>query len=368
MNSNIFLPKTISVGYQKRSDTYTGKLAYIIYTDEKGVLRKENSWQGWRDKKIESNEFNNEPTSGFVLNKKVGGYSSGWNHRQSYTRVYDPRGFEFEISIENLLYILENANSIKGKGLEGEFIYGWEGTEILLIPVESPDYTNMKEYSDSIHDFKTNKVKAKELILGATYKNKQNNKLIYLGRFDEFSAWSSKDGPINTNMYFFKEVESGRNGSYTTYKSPSVLIGIVDSTPVSNYAELMSDLECSPSFSPIDKSIVKQIPLTDEELQEKALIDYGIDVFFNVNGVDYNTTLYKTSEDEEEDNDYDDENDINTNFNTQLYEMHYPRNVNSNSYNGVKFDTPIRGTLSKLNNIYNFTYKQQYLKNGNKKR
>lgn len=28
--------------------------------------------------------------------------------------------FEFEITIENLLYILENANPIKGKGLEGE--------------------------------------------------------------------------------------------------------------------------------------------------------------------------------------------------------------------------------------------------------
>lgn len=44
MSNNIFLPKKISVGYNERSDTYTGKLAYIIYTDEKGVLRKETSW------------------------------------------------------------------------------------------------------------------------------------------------------------------------------------------------------------------------------------------------------------------------------------------------------------------------------------
>ena len=124
MNTTIFLPKTIKVGYQNRSDTYTGRLAYVIYYDQQNKLRKERSWEGWRDNKIEPQEFSNEPTSGFVLNKKVGGYDTGWNHRQTYTRVYDPRGFEFEITIPNLLYILENANSIKGKGLEGDFIYG----------------------------------------------------------------------------------------------------------------------------------------------------------------------------------------------------------------------------------------------------
>ena len=71
MNSTIFLPKTIKVGYQSRSDTYTGQLAYVIYYDQKNVLRKSKSWESWRDKKIESQEFENIPTSGFVLNKKV---------------------------------------------------------------------------------------------------------------------------------------------------------------------------------------------------------------------------------------------------------------------------------------------------------
>ena len=71
MKSNIFIPKTINVGYQNRSGTYTGKLAYVIYYDEKGKLRKEASWNSWRDKKIPNEEFDNVPTTGFVLNKKV---------------------------------------------------------------------------------------------------------------------------------------------------------------------------------------------------------------------------------------------------------------------------------------------------------
>jgi hypothetical protein len=66
-----------------------------------------------KNKEIIPVEYTNEPLDGFVLNKKVGGYKSDWNFRQAYCRVYDPRGFEFEITIPNLLYILENANSIK---------------------------------------------------------------------------------------------------------------------------------------------------------------------------------------------------------------------------------------------------------------
>src|SRR5581483_10905297 len=123
----IFLPKRINVGYQKRTDTFTGKLAYVIYFDGKGKLRKETSWNSWRNKAIPNEEFDNVPTEGFVLNKKVGGNKYNWNPRQTYSRIYDPRGFEFEITIPNLLYILENTNCIKGKGIEGKLVYGWEG-------------------------------------------------------------------------------------------------------------------------------------------------------------------------------------------------------------------------------------------------
>ena len=70
MTNNIFIPKTITVGCQKRSDTFTGTLAYVIYTDHKGVLRKKESWENWRSKEIEPQTFENIPTEGFVLNKK----------------------------------------------------------------------------------------------------------------------------------------------------------------------------------------------------------------------------------------------------------------------------------------------------------
>mgnify|MGYP003293415702 CR=1 FL=1 len=41
MATNIFIPKKIKVGFQTREDTYTKKLAYVIYYDTQGKLRKD---------------------------------------------------------------------------------------------------------------------------------------------------------------------------------------------------------------------------------------------------------------------------------------------------------------------------------------
>lgn len=186
MNTNIFIPTKINVGFQNRKDTYTGKLAYVVYYDEKGKLRKEASWQNWRDKEIPNEEFENEPIEGFVLNRRAGGVeeSWGWNPRKTYCRVYDPRGFEFEITIANLLWILENCNSIKGKGLEGEFVYGWDGKELVLVPIESPDYKEIQEKNKIVHNNEF--IKAKDLIIGATYETLKGDRYVYMGRFDRF--------------------------------------------------------------------------------------------------------------------------------------------------------------------------------------
>ena len=168
MEKQLFIPKICKVGFNMRSDTYTKKLAYVIYYDSKGKLRKEPSWNGWIQKPgqkvsewiydekngqgshndtvlndtYEPKEFDNVPTEGFVLNKGVGGQreSWGWNARNEYIRVYDPRGWEFEISIKNLLFILQECTSSQGKGLEGEFVYSWDGKDLVLLPCNSYEY------------------------------------------------------------------------------------------------------------------------------------------------------------------------------------------------------------------------------------
>ena len=85
--NKLIIPAKMKAGFQNRSDTYTTKLAYVIYYDHKGVLRKEVSWENWRDKKIDPIDFPNDPMDGFVLNKNVGGYKSDWNYRSSKIQI-----------------------------------------------------------------------------------------------------------------------------------------------------------------------------------------------------------------------------------------------------------------------------------------
>lgn len=287
MNDNIFIPKKLKIGFQKREDTFTKKLAYVIYYDEKNKLRKEQSWNSWRDKKIDPLDYDNVPTSGFVLNKKVGGYKYDWNVRNTYVRIYDPRGFEFEITIPNLLFILENTNCIKGKGLEGDFVYGWAGAELLLIPTLSPDYVQLAKFNDLRHN-KTH-IKSKDLIIGATYLHKSNEKMIYMGRFKKFKyeRWSSSSSKTPLGEHFFftqlsKAVKDDDDDddfdstdNIKTFKSLNdYFIEVIDSNCVSNFAQLMDKIEKSPIYCPIDESKTQYVEYTETEAQKLLKKNY----------------------------------------------------------------------------------------------
>jgi len=174
MKSTIIIPKKIKVGFQERSDVYSKKLGYVIYNDDK-VWRKEKSWEGWRDKSIEPQEFENNLSTGFTINLNKGGVGSGysrWDTRMEKIRVYDQRGFEFEITLPNLLYILQNSSCVKGKGIDSACCFGWDGKDLVLIPEEAPEYQEMLEFNE----LQTKKVSRKELVQGGIYIDNKNEK------------------------------------------------------------------------------------------------------------------------------------------------------------------------------------------------
>lgn len=261
MAQQLFIPDRINVGFQNRKDTYTGKLAYVIYFDQKGVLRKEASWKSWRDKSIDPIEYPNEPTEGFVLNKKVGGTKGHcWEQRNTYVRVYDPRGFEFEISIPNLLFILSECDCSRGKGLEGKFVYAWDGTDLVLLPETSADYYTSKAHTDLL----AQKVKAKELVLGGTYLTKDLRSLTYLGRFEHYE-------PQKVN--YRGKIEGGMTRPYVfwtgerfEFHSGMAKLGkLLCDTPVGNYAELVEAYR-----NTINGSKVVRIYLTEGQPHDRC--------------------------------------------------------------------------------------------------
>lgn len=259
MKEKLYIPTKLKVGFNLRQDTYTGKLGYVIYHDGK-VWRKETGWESWRqkagqelqqwnpntqrhEKLVLGPDFNpleidNVPTEGFVLNKKAGGYSSGWNHRATYCRVYDPRGFEFEISIPNLLFILQECNAMKGKGLEGEFVYSWEGKDLVLLPVGCEDY----RLSSNFTKMQAGKVSTKELEVGCTYKTKQLENLVYVGKFNWYHYYSNSVD-IKKSFIFYDKKDGFRE-----YSGLSSFSAKVNDVPVDNYADMMDKFNNSNNY------------------------------------------------------------------------------------------------------------------------
>lgn len=317
MKSQLFIASKVKVGFNLRSDTYTGRLGYVIGFDGK-KWRKEPSWDGWRlhfkdgpemdalklknynetleyqtnnfnrmveelknnssrysydhwyhdetkkglqdylnrrgigsydkfqpnlgklsnSKDIIPLEFDNVPTEGFVLNKKVGGYSSGWDHRSTYSRVYDPRGFEFEITMENLLFILQECNSMKGKGLEGEFVYAWNGKDLVLLPTSSEDYKESKIYTKA----QQGKVSAKELEIGLTFKHKTMVDYVYLGRFNYFNDVNDyyKDikGVSCKKSHVFYNISDPSKNEFIGLTALGCFISKETDTQISNFADI----------------------------------------------------------------------------------------------------------------------------------
>ena len=43
MDDKLLIPEKIKIGYQNRKDTYTEKLAYVIYYDTKGSIERSPS-------------------------------------------------------------------------------------------------------------------------------------------------------------------------------------------------------------------------------------------------------------------------------------------------------------------------------------
>lgn len=264
MSQQLFIPSKIKVGFVNRPGTYTGKLAYVIYFDMKGVLRKEKSWESWRDRGLAPVEYENEPTEGFVLNKGVGGarHSSGWNARNEYIRVYDPRDFEFEISVANLLFILREGNCSRGKGLEGKFVYSWHGTELVLLPVASQDYQNSAGFTK----LQGSNVKAKDFINGATYVTKKQVPLIYLGRFDVFD---------NTYHYYHRRAIKypskqhvfwdEKKNEYQFMDGAKDIGAVYSDIPVPDYAERVEEFGKSQYGSRIVGLFTKSVSRTEPE-------------------------------------------------------------------------------------------------------
>ena len=236
--TNVFIAPKLRVGFRERTDCFTGKLAYVIYYDDKGKIRKEKSWESWRDNKIDPMEFDNAPMDGFTLNKDIKRYNGEWfSSNRTMIRVHDPRGFEFEVTTENLIAILMHTDCLR-RGLVGQFVYAWIGTELILLPTNSEEYQVASKYTAGL----SKKVSVKTLIPGVSYKTKKQGDTIFLGKFNWYEYANKKDSKNARGLRQESKVMVFTNDEGKTFckKSSADFLSEANSdTPVSNFAELV---------------------------------------------------------------------------------------------------------------------------------
>ncbi len=270
----LYIPERLNVGFQKRDDTYTGQLAYVIYYDHKGTLRKEKSWQSWRAKNITPKEYENKPTEGFVLNRHGGGgrHSYGWNPRNEFIRVWDPRNFEFEISLANLLFILKECDCSRGKGLEGKFVYAWDRDTLVLLPATSEEYKKCAEFTK----LQAKSVSVKELVPGYTYLTKKQVPKLYIGKFDyHYLSHRGENAPKVEakgveKRFVFTDPE-GKNFEYLT--DPKGIAALQSDVVSEKFADLVQRYNKSPHGSRAVRLFLKDVPDKSEDNRDYHLSD-----------------------------------------------------------------------------------------------
>ena len=269
MRDKLRIPERIKVGFQKRDDTYTGKLGYVI---SGGRKKDPISWNNWRAKNIPPQEFDNTPIEGFVLNRDVGGTQRNydWNARREKVRVFDPRDFEFEITVENVLLILQECSSIKGKGLEGQFVLAWSGSNVILLPVTSQEYKTSVEFME----LGAKKVAKSDIQEGGTYLTKDKVNVMYLGRhawFEEIPSYCYHRRQINRGekKHIFLNLDQAnqlhsknrKRDCYFVETGFSKLAHKTSETPSPQYAEEYEKLQASQFISVPKELVVKPAKL-----------------------------------------------------------------------------------------------------------
>jgi len=138
---------------QFEKDHPTANIVHDTSDDPKftGTPHRRYSWKKVEGKDYKFNEnMLNDPQLGFHITKSIS-RSGGWSGNNKLIRIFDPRGFELEISVDNLVKLMSMTTFIDGE-CQTECVWGRDGSRNVLLPVNSQLYTDAvanTTYSDN---------------------------------------------------------------------------------------------------------------------------------------------------------------------------------------------------------------------------
>lgn len=126
------------VGYQKERYSQTEDQRILgfatPYEDNVAGKKRMASVDNWRDKKITPKIIENKPMMGF----KICDFASRYSTSNKLLRIYDPRGFELEISIGNAVDLIKSTVITNGE-IMAPLVWGRDSGNY-LVTANHPDY------------------------------------------------------------------------------------------------------------------------------------------------------------------------------------------------------------------------------------
>lgn len=197
----LIIPKHIRTGF--RAQPFQSNLSYTSYYDAYGKLHREKSWKSWCDPNIPYIDSQNMPSSGFcVLSNKIGGCTN----RQISIRIKHPLDYEFEISVENLLWLMQYT-SIDKMVIQTPCVIGFNNGRTWLVPITAPEYKECTLQFQMLEKDLT--IKANALIPGHIYQNAAGKAFVFMGKHTIYTPTIS----INPDLilkYDFAKAEISR--------------------------------------------------------------------------------------------------------------------------------------------------------------
>ena len=168
--------KELVVGYHKdfNLDIDEAPLAFLTYDTHDAASKKRiDTVKNWYGSNKMCN-LDNPPLSGFTFVDVVSRYRT----KNKLMRVFDPRGFIVEVSIDILLEIMQSA-TIKNGIIQEKCFWARKGAENILIPENTPLH---EQYLSETVYAKAANISTKNLKVGGLYINKDGKKYFYLGK------------------------------------------------------------------------------------------------------------------------------------------------------------------------------------------
>jgi hypothetical protein len=130
---------------------------------------------GWRDKSINTSIFTNEPLAGF----KIDGTRRRWSTSNVLFEVTDPRGFNLQISAENMMLIINTIGIAKGGVIQGNCYWAFNQGKAFLCS-DAMGFTEQLLLKRSMKKYKT--VKCQDCKVGDTFWSSDGfSKITYMG-------------------------------------------------------------------------------------------------------------------------------------------------------------------------------------------